>query len=339
MDTAREKAAVLGAGSWGTALSVLLARRGFAVTLWAREEAVCRAVNETRRNELFLPQIELPAAVRATADMEECVADAVLVLIVIPAQFVRENVRRLRDALPVGAPLVLCSKGIERGSLMLLEAVLHDELPGKYHAGLSVLSGPSFALEVAQGLPTNVTVAARRADVAARVQRSLGGKMFRVYTSTDVVGVEVGGALKNVIAIAAGASDGLGFGHNTKAGLMTRGLAEMTRMTVALGGDPLTLSGLSGMGDLVLTCTGHLSRNRAVGEALARGVDPRDVLSGMVAEGVETSRSVYELARRIGCDMPICTEVYRTLHEGKPIQEALETLLERKPKAEVTFGE
>lgn len=333
-----EKAAVLGAGSWGTALSLLLARRGFEVSLWAREDAVRESVNEERRNQVFLPQIELPETVRATSDMQECVADAALVLVVIPAQFVRENVKRLRDALPVGAPLVLCSKGIERGSLLLLEAVLHDELPGKYHPGLCVLSGPSFALEVAKDMPTNVTVAARRPEVAARVQQMVGSRTFRVYTSPDVVGVEVGGALKNVIAIAAGASDGLGFGHNTKAGLMTRGLAEMTRMAVALGGDPLTLSGLSGVGDLVLTCTGHLSRNRAVGEALARGMDPREVLSEMVAEGVETSRSVYELSQKIECDMPICTEVYRTLHEGKPIQDALQTLLARELKAEVRLG-
>lgn len=330
-----QKAAVLGAGSWGTALSVLLARRGFAVSLWAREPQVCAAVNEQHRNPVFLPDIELPETIRGTSAMEACVRDAAIVLVVIPAQFVRENVKRLRDALPVGAPLVLCSKGIERDSLMLLEAVLHDELPGKYHAGLAVLSGPSFALEVAQDLPTNVTVAARRPDVATQVQQMMGGRTFRVYTSEDVVGVEVGGALKNVIAVAAGGSDGLGFGHNTKAGLMTRGLAEMTRMAVALGGDPLTLSGLSGMGDLVLTCTGHLSRNRAVGEALARGQDPKEILAEMVAEGVETSRSVYDLARKLGVDMPICTEVYRTLHEGKPVAEALKTLLARELRAEV----
>ena len=331
------KAAVLGGGHWGTALAMLLARRGFAVTLWAREPEVSASVNEEHRNCLFLKEVELPEAITATTDMERCVDGASLVLFVIPTQQLRANAKLLRDALPTGAPLVLCSKGIERDSLMLPDQILTDELPGKYHPWIAALSGPSFAIEVARDMPTNVTVAAARGEVARLVQQQVGYRTFRAYTSTDVMGVEVGGALKNVIAIAAGGADGLGFGHNTKAGLITRGLAEMTRMAVRLGADPLTLSGLSGMGDLVLTCTGHLSRNRSVGEAIARGKRPADVLANMVAEGVETSRSVFRLAQRVGVDMPICTEVYRTLHEDKPVREALETLLDREQKDEVTL--
>lgn len=332
------KVSVLGAGNWGSALAILAARCGHRVSLWAREREVCDSINESHSNPLYLTDAEFPDTIEATGSMSDSVAGASLVVLVIPSQFLRTNIRTLRDDLPVDAPIVICSKGIEKDTLMLMHDVLRDELPGKYHPLLSVLSGPSFAAEVARGMPTNVTVAAADPDVARTVQGMLGHRTFRIYTTTDVTGVEVGGALKNVIAIAAGACDGFQFGYNTKAGLITRGLAEMTRMAAALGSDPLTLSGLSGVGDLVLTCTGHLSRNRSVGEAVARGKKPRDVLANMVAEGVETSRSAYQLASKLQVDMPICQEVHATLHEDKPAREALQSLLSRELKDEIDLG-
>jgi glycerol-3-phosphate dehydrogenase (NAD(P)+) len=216
-----------------------------------------------------------------------------------------------------------------------MHQVMKQILPSSAGNRLAALSGPSFAREVALGQPTNLSIAAEETETAHSVQIQLSSRTFRLYTTEDVIGVEIGGAIKNVLAIAAGAVDGLGLGHNTKAALITRGIAEMTRLALAMGGHPRTLAGLSGIGDLVLTCTGHLSRNRKIGEAIGKGEDPRTVLKHMIAEGVETSKSVHALAIKHKVDMPICTEVYQSLHEGKPIQAALESLLSRELKDEV----
>ncbi|MFC1482379.1 NAD(P)H-dependent glycerol-3-phosphate dehydrogenase [Myxococcota bacterium] len=327
---------VLGAGNWGTALTHLLARNGHQVKLWAREEEIVRGVNETRRNPLFLTGAELPEGVEATGELGEAVQDAEMVLVVIPSQFVREHMIAIRDEMPPRIPIVICSKGIERESLCTMHQVLKEELPGKHHSGICVLSGPSFALEVAECHPTNVTVASENVEAAEFVQHSVATRDFRIYTSPDILGVELGGALKNVIAIAAGAADGLGFGHNSKAGLMTRGLAEITRLAVGMGGRPETMAGLAGMGDLILTCTGHLSRNRQVGEKMAKGMTLEQLRSEMrqVAEGVATSVSVHELTAREGVETPISEQVYQVLHQGKSVPEAMESLLARSLKPE-----
>lgn len=327
---------VLGGGHWGMALAHLAGRRGHRVRVWAREPEVVTGINEGHVNPLFLQGVELPETVTASGDLGASVRDADMVLVVIPSPFVREHMVALRDDLPTRIPIVICSKGIEQRTLCTLHRVLKEELPGKHHEGLSVLSGPSFALEVARGYPTNVTVAAESHAVARQVQEALSTRDFRIYSSTDVLGVELGGALKNVVAIAAGGADGLGFGHNTKAGLMTRGLAEITRLAVAMGARPETLAGLSGMGDLILTCTGHLSRNRQVGERLAKGTTMAELRQEMrqVAEGVTTSVSVHDLSAQVGVEMPISEQVYQVIHHGRSVPEALEALLARALKPE-----
>ncbi len=326
-----ERAAVIGGGSWGTALAQLMARQGSKVLLWAREEEVRKSINSKHENSLFLPGIELSSNIQATADVNEAVDSAQIVIFAIPTPYLREFLIGHRDIFPKGIPLVSCAKGIENDSLMTPLEIMLDELPGKYHASLAVLSGPSFAKEVARGMPTNVTVASSNADMARTVQEFLSETYFRVYTSDDVIGVEIGGATKNVLAIAAGGSDGFGFGHNARAGLITRGLAEITRLAVKKGGNPLTLAGLAGMGDLVLTCTGDLSRNRQVGFRLAKGETIDEILDSMrmVAEGVRTAYSIHQLSSKIGVDMPISEQVYQVLYEQKPISEAIRTLLER----------
>jgi len=330
------KVTVLGAGHWGTALAHLAGRQGHEVTVWALEPEVVDGINHEHRNPVFLDEVELPGSVRATGDLGESVRGAEMVLVVIPSQFVRSYMVAIREDLPPRIPVVICSKGIEQSTLCTMHQVLKEELPGKHHSGVSVLSGPSFAVEVARQFPTNVTVAAEDHGVAEAIQKTLSTRDFRIYTSTDVLGVELGGALKNVIAIAAGAADGMGFGHNSKAGLMTRGLAEITRLAVAMGARPETMAGLAGMGDLILTCTGHLSRNRQVGEWLAKGKTMEDLRREMrqVAEGVATSKSVHELAAREGVDMPIAEQVYQVVHRGRSVPAAMEALLARALRPE-----
>ncbi len=327
---------VLGAGNWGTALAQMLARREHDVTLWALEPEVVAGVNERHENPLFLTDVELSPRVRATGDLEEAVGSAEMVLFVIPAQFVRSYLVTIRDFLPAHIPLVICSKGIERGTLMTMEQVFTEELPGKNHAGICVLSGPSFAIEVAQNLPTNVTVASRDLDVAHRVQAAVATREFRIYTTEDVTGVELGGALKNVIAIAVGGADGLGFGTNTRAGLITRGLSEISRLAVKLGGRPETMLGLAGVGDLILTCTSDLSRNRTVGRRLGEGATIAEIERDMrqVAEGVPTSESAHQLAERNEVDMPITEQVYQVVHHDKSVPDAMRALQARALKEE-----
>jgi glycerol-3-phosphate dehydrogenase (NAD(P)+) len=296
-----------------------------------REPELVQEINQRHRNPLFLPDIPLDGGVVATLDEREALEGAELVLLAVPSQFLRGVVLRIRYDLPVEAPIVCCSKGIEKESLELMSEVLTGELPGKYHPWLTYLSGPSFAREVAQGQPANVTVAGKSKEVRERVMAMLGSPVFRIYTSEDVVGVEVGGAVKNVIAIAVGACAGMGFGLNAQASLITRGLAEITRLAVAKGANPLTLSGHAGIGDLVLTCTGSLSRNRQLGYELGRGGSLEKILAAtrMVAEGVATACSVRQLARKVQVSMPISEQVALVLHHGKPLRQAASDLMER----------
>jgi len=328
---------VVGAGAFGTALSSLLAGREHTVSLWAFEAEVSRAINERHENPAYLPGIALPPSLRATSELEEAVSGAELVLLAVPSHVSRDIARRLLPVLPANIPIVTVAKGIENETLLTMTEVLEDVLPVERHPYLAVLSGPSFAHEVAERLPTAVTVASLWERLAREVQQTFSTERFRVYTSTDVVGVQFGGALKNVVAIGAGCAEGLGFGLNTRAALITRGLAEITRAAVRRGANPMTLSGLSGMGDLVLTCTGALSRNREVGLALGRGERLEEVLGGKrsVAEGVKTAVSACQLADRLGIELPISREVYRILYEGKPARQAVVDLMTRELKPEL----
>jgi glycerol-3-phosphate dehydrogenase (NAD(P)+) len=332
------KIGVVGGGSWGTALAKLLSSEGsgHAVTLWCRDGALAAEISRRHENPRYLPGIPLPQKLQATADLGAALADAEMVVAVPPSHAMREVLGRARSLMPPRVIVVSASKGVEDGSFKTMSAVLSEALPG--HAGrVGVLSGPGFAKEVAAGLPTAVTAAAETPEVARTIQETFTRPTFRVYTSTDIVGVELGGAIKNVIAMAAGVSDGLGLGHSTRAALITRGLAETTRLAVKLGADPRTLAGLSGLGDLVLTCTGDLSRNRAVGLRLGRGERLEAILAGMtmVAEGVRNTRSIRELARSAGIDMPITEQMFLLLYEGKSPIQAVGDLMTRQLKAEV----
>jgi len=327
---------VLGAGSWGTAIAKGLADQGHQVRLWARREDLARSIQERHENAAYLPGARLPESLLATSDLERALAGSHGVYVVVPSHGLRQVVRDAQAYFPPHGPIATATKGIENESLQWMTQVLEDVLPGEYHDRICALGGPSFAKEVAAGMPSAVCLASRNADVAQHAQQQLASERFRVYTTEDVVGVEIGGALKNVIAIAAGAADGLGFGHNARAALITRGLAELARLALHLGANPLTLAGLSGLGDLVLTCTGELSRNRGVGVELGRGRSLAAVLGDMrmVAEGVRTAKSAYELARREQVDMPITTEVYLALYAGKPPSEAVGSLMSRTLRSE-----
>ncbi len=332
-----ERIGVVGAGSWGTTLANLLAKKGHPVTLWSYEAEVTTAIQETGRNGVYLPDVELASRLSATSDLEEAVSDADVVVSVSPSQHVRRVMTEAAAGLAEGVQIVSASKGIETRTLETMAEVLEDVLPSRLHRSLSFLSGPSFATEVSREHPTAVTVASRETEAAQRMQELFQTDYFRVYTTHDVVGVELGGALKNVMALAAGMAAGLGLGHNTRAALITRGLAEMSRLGIALGANPLTFAGLAGMGDLILTCTGELSRNRSVGYALGQGRTLDEILGEMrmVAEGVETSRAAHALAEREGIEMPIVAEVHAVLFEGRSADEAVRNLMLREPKPEL----
>jgi glycerol-3-phosphate dehydrogenase (NAD(P)+) len=326
--------AVLGAGSWGTTLANLLAKKGQAVRLWAYEAEVVASINREHRNNLFLPAVPLVPDLRAFADPQEAVQDADVVLSVIPSHAVRSVVSRLSRTLDRGTLVVSATKGIEPASLELMSQVLSRELNAPR---VAVLSGPSFAEEVCQDQPTAVVAAAADLETAGEVQQIFATSRFRVYSNQDVVGVELGGALKNVIAIAAGILEGLGLGNNPRAALVTRGLAEMTRLGVAMGADPLTFAGLAGMGDLILTTTGALSRNRALGIALAKGetLEAYTAAHRTVAEGVNTAKAATQLARKHGVELPITEQVCAVLFEGKSAKQGVTDLMERTLKPEL----
>lgn len=331
--------AVIGAGAWGSALAVYAARMDAAheVRLWAREPEVVEEITACRRNTLFLPEVLFPESVLATTDRALALDGAELVLLVVPSRFVRDVAGSLRGLLPRDAVLAVASKGIEERSLMLLSEVLAEVLPEVPTDAQVFLSGPSFAREVASGLPTDLVAASLSMHYAERVQACLHSPMLRIYTSDDPVGVELGGALKNVLAVAAGICDGLELGRNARAALLTRGLAEMTRLGVALGANPLTFIGMAGVGDLFLTATGDLSRNRQLGLEVARGTDPAGYLAARrtVAEGFGTAAAAWALAQRHGVDMPITEQVYHVLHRGRPLADAVRALVTRSSKEEL----
>lgn len=329
------RATVVGAGAWGTALAMVLVERGHDVTLWSFESEVASEINEAHRNP-YLSDVDLPEALAATHDLRAAVAGAELIVSVSPSQVVRSVMEVAGPEISEDALLVSASKGIELSSLLRMDEVLSEFVSPAVMKRFCVLSGPSFAGEVARGAPTAVVVASHQEEAAKLGQGMFQTPWFRVYTNLDVIGVEIAGALKNVIALAAGVTAGLGHGHNTAAALITRGLAEMARLGVAMGARDATFYGLAGMGDLVLTCTGSLSRNRTVGYRLGQGEPLADILSDMtaVAEGVKTAEAVHELARRHGVEMPITEQVYAIVHEGRSPAEAVRALMLRDPKAE-----
>ncbi len=324
---------VLGAGSWGTALADLLARKGHSVRIWAREAEVVASINREHENQLFLTGHGLAPSLAAEADAARVVAGADVVVSASPSHAVRRVIGDVASTIRPGTLIVSATKGIEDDSLARMSEVIGSVIPG---ARVTVLSGPSFASEVAASQPTAVVAASHDATAAAEAQELFSTPVFRVYTNADVTGVELGGSLKNVIAIAAGTLEGLGLGHNPRAALLTRGLAEITRLGVALGAEPATFAGLAGMGDLILTATGALSRNRALGMALARGesFEAWQAHHRTVAEGANTSRAAARLAQRAGVEMPIADEVRAVLFEGKAARDSVRDLMERELKAE-----
>lgn len=337
-----EKIAVIGAGSWGTALAKLLGDKGFSLDLWGHRPEHVAAIAAARENTTYLAGFSLPASVRPCPDLAEAVTGKQVVVMVVPSHVYREVFSRLAPHLEPECGVISATKGIENGTLMTMSQVMEQVLAGRqppFRGNLGVLAGPSFAREVAAGIPTAVTVAARSVEAARFFQNIFFTERFRVYAGTDVIGMELAGALKNIIAIAAGICDGLGYGTNTRAALITRGLAEITRLGMAMGAQPLTFSGLAGMGDLVLTCTGDLSRNRQVGLKLGQGRKLSQILDEMemVAEGVKTTRSARELAEKMGVEMPILEQIHKVLYGDIPCAEAVQALLARDQKEETGF--
>jgi glycerol-3-phosphate dehydrogenase (NAD(P)+) len=329
---------ILGSGAWGTAIALSLDRRGgHQITLWSHSPEEARQINDTGESTLFLPGFPIPKSICVTGD-NQTLADAEIVISVIPSEFLRPTLARLKHHFHDGQVVVSATKGVENNSFLRMTEVVTESLSQTYRTlPIGALSGPSFALEVAQAQPTAITVAFHDLAIAGRIQQEFSSETLRLYTSMDVIGVELGGALKNVIAIAAGIAAGVGLGHNSTAALMTRGIAEITRLAVACGGRRETLGGLSGIGDLVLTCTGSLSRNRTVGQALGQGRKLPEILEslgGKVAEGVRTTRAALGLARRHGIEMPITEQMELILNEGKDPREAIRELMLRPGKGE-----
>ncbi|HYL79269.1 MAG TPA: NAD(P)H-dependent glycerol-3-phosphate dehydrogenase [Candidatus Acidoferrum sp.] len=331
-----ESVAVIGAGAWGTTLAAVLAGRYPRVSLWAFEADLAAEMLRVQENGTYLPGVRIPETVCPTDSLESALSGRPLALFVVPSHAFRAILEKASSHLARGALVVSAAKGIEIGTLSTMSQIMREVLPEHHHPNLAVLSGPSFAREVAAGRPTAIVTAAVNPDVAQSVQRAVNGDSLRVYAATDPLGVELGGAVKNVIAIAAGVVDGLALGLNARAALITRGLAEMTRLGVAMGAEARTFAGLAGMGDLILTCTGDLSRNRRVGLELARGGKLTAILAGSraVAEGINTCRSTVGLAERHGVEMPICRAVHRVLFEGQDPREAVVQLMTRELRFE-----
>jgi len=328
-----ERIGIIGAGAWGTALAMVGRRAGCRVTLWAHEAEVADTINRDHANPIFLPGIDLDPAIAATADLEALAGNADAMLLVTPAQFLRATAERLAPALPADMPLVICAKGVEQNTSALMSEVLADTLPGR---PVAVLAGPTFAAEVARGLPTAVTLACADRTAGEALVAALGTAHFRPYLSDDVIGAEIGGAVKNVLAIACGIAHGRAFGDNARAALITRGLAEMTRLAVAKGGRPQTMMGLAGLGDLTLTCTSTQSRNYSLGEALGRGEQLADIMASRrsVAEGVFSAEAVVALGEAVGVEMPIAEAVDSVLNRGDTVDAAIAGLLTRPFRAE-----
>ncbi len=328
-----KKISIIGSGSWGTALALLLSGHGIPVTIWAHNPAVAEEINSRHTNSHYLPEINLPTNVSATADLAVA-GKSDLIVVVVPSKVMRDTARSLAALnLPCDTVLVSCTKGIESGTGLLMSQILGEFLP---QCSLALLSGPNLAPEIARKIPAASVIASGHADLLEPLQLIFSSKGFRAYTTDDIIGVQLGGALKNIYAIAAGVCDGFGMGDNAKAALVTRSLAEMTRLGMALGGRRETFFGLSGAGDLMVTCFSKHSRNRQFGERLGRGEKPADIITSLktVAEGVPTALSASECAKRLGIDAPITEEVCSVLHEGKPPRESMSCLLGRPPKPE-----
>jgi len=335
--------AIIGAGGWGTALAVALGGQGVAVSLWVRSVEIYKTIILKRMNEIYLPGVKLPPAVRPTLNLSEALQDKNIVLLTVPSHGIRSMAYALGGLLEPGAVIVCAAKGLEEHTFLRMSQVLEQELPASFRSRIAVISGPNHAEEVSRGLPATTVAASLHRDTAVMVQEALSLPFFRIYRHSDLTGVELGGALKNIIALGAGIVDGLGLGDNTKAALVTRGLVEMARLGVALGACPRTFTGLSGLGDLYVTCSSKHSRNRAVGLHLGQGKSLGEILSGMrmVAEGVNTTRAAFSLARKMKVEMPITGEIYQVLFEGKAPPAAVESLMRRESKAEnedITFG-
>jgi glycerol-3-phosphate dehydrogenase (NAD(P)+) len=328
---------VVGAGSWGTALADLIANKGFSVNLWAYEPEVVEQIQNDRENQYFLPGFKLSDNITASNDLGSVVADKELAVIVVPSHVMRDTTQKMAGHISAETIVVSASKGIENKTLMTMSGVIRETLPEIPDQRLAVISGPSFAKEVVQQMPTVVTVASKDPATAGLVQHIFATPYFRVYSADDMLGVELGGSVKNVIAIAAGVVDGLGLGLNTRAALITRGMTEIRRLGVKLGANPRTFTGLAGFGDLVLTCTGALSRNHMVGKKIGEGRKLKEILAEMrmVAEGVKTAKSIYNLSRKVGVDMPISQEMYRILYEDLSPKEAVYRLMTRDLKKEL----
>jgi glycerol-3-phosphate dehydrogenase (NAD(P)+) len=337
MLTEIKKIAVIGAGSWGTALANLLADKGLAVDLWVREPEVYQQIKQERENKVFLPNVILSSNLNPVQSFSQALAGKELVVMVVPSHVFREILQQIKPYLAPGVPILSATKGIENETLLTMQQVLAAVLDKTHAKQYACLAGPSFAKEVSLKLPTAVTIACQDPEEAAQLQRLFFTEFFRVYTSQDIIGIELCGAIKNVIALGAGIADGLGSGHNARAALITRGLAEITRLGMALGANPQTFAGLAGMGDLVLTCTSDLSRNRTVGMQIGKGKFLPEITRDMkmVAEGVKTTQSAYDLAKKIGVDMPISAQVYAILYKGKDPKQAVKELMTRELKVEI----
>jgi glycerol-3-phosphate dehydrogenase (NAD(P)+) len=337
IDIAKTRVGVVGAGAWGTALAKLLADKGFVLDLWVFEKEVKEQIEKERENKAFLPNIKLPDTIIPSNDLEIVVSEKDLVLVVVPSHCMRDVADRMKDFINPGTIVVTASKGIENKTHLTMTQILAEKINFIPKENFAVLSGPSFAEEVASKVPTVVAAASFSREVAEYVQKIFSCATFRVYVNDDPVGTQIGGAMKNVLAIAAGICDGMKMGLNPRAALITRGLAEMNRLGIKLGADPLTLAGLAGVGDLLLTCTGDLSRNYTVGKQIGEGKKIDEIISEMrmVAEGVKTTKSVYNLSKKLGVDLPICNEVYFVLFEGLSVKETAEHLMSRSLKHEL----
>jgi glycerol-3-phosphate dehydrogenase (NAD(P)+) len=332
--------AIIGAGAWGTALSIVLGRTGrHSVQLWAYEKEVRAAIEERRANSIFLPEHRIPGCVHTTGNLAEALSEAEVIVSAMPSQHCRRLIREMTPYLRPQMLIVSATKGLEQSTLLRMTEIIQlTASENKLYCRVGALSGPTFAAEVARGDPTAITIASSDEELALTVQREFSDPAFRVYTNDDVVGVELGGALKNIIAIAAGVCHGLGLGHNSVAALITRGLAEITRLAIACGARPETMSGLAGVGDLVLTCTGGLSRNRTVGVELGRGRKLPEITSsmhGMVAEGIFTTQAALQLAQAREVEMPITEQMHSILDQGKPPRDAIADLMRRSSRSEI----
>lgn len=330
------KVGVVGTTSWGTTLGVIIARQGIDVCVWARAESEAARLEADRENVRFLPGVPFPESLSVSASTREALSDADLALVVVPSRTFRANLRRVSEVIPREAIVVSATKGLETETGMRMSEIIADELPAQFQGGICALSGPNLSREIIDGKPASTVVASTNSDAARTAQDIINSNLFRVYTNEDIVGVEFGGALKNIVALAAGVCDGLDYGDNAKAAIITRGLAEIGRLAEAAGANPLTLAGLAGMGDLIATCSSSLSRNHYFGRRLAVGDSPNEIRASMdnVAEGVDTIQGAVRVAERLGVEMPIAEAMHSVIFRGVPIERAVSALLERAPRPE-----